>query len=64
MEKVKQWSWSETAYKVDPQLSAPVVTYKFNNGARISSVIEINTSNGRIIDTPKRKEAVKNFPGS
>ena len=35
MDKVKQWSWSETAYKVDPQLSAPVVTYKFNNGARV-----------------------------
>ncbi|MCH2263068.1 MAG: hypothetical protein MK386_07645 [Candidatus Thioglobus autotrophicus] len=35
MDKVKQWSWSEVAYKVDPELSAPVVTYKFNNGARV-----------------------------
>tara|TARA_R110002020_G_scaffold5400_1_gene22561 strand:+ start:1094 stop:1252 length:159 start_codon:yes stop_codon:yes gene_type:complete len=33
--KERQWNWSEEAYKIDPQLSAPTVQYIFNNGNRI-----------------------------
>ena len=30
-----EWQWSELAYRVDPELSAPEVTYVFNNGNRV-----------------------------
>ena len=29
------WQWSELAYKVDPELSAPEKEYIFNNGNRV-----------------------------
>jgi hypothetical protein len=34
-EKQREWNWSEEAYKRDPELSAPVATYIFNNGNRV-----------------------------
>jgi len=34
-QKETKWNWSEEAYKIDPELSAPVVTYKFDNGNRV-----------------------------
>ena len=30
-----EWQWSELAYKVDPELSAPEKEYIFDNGNRI-----------------------------
>jgi len=33
--KETQYNWSEIAYKVDPELRAPVITYEFDNGKRI-----------------------------
>ena len=33
--KVSTYNWSELAYKIDPELSAPVATYEFDNGNRI-----------------------------
>ena len=34
-EKLSKYNWSELAYKIDPELSAPVVTYEFDNGNRL-----------------------------
>ena len=33
--KITEYNWRELAYKLDPQLSAPVVTYEFDNGNRV-----------------------------
>ena len=35
-----------------------------NNGARCLSAKIIKKSNGKIIEAPSKKEAIKNFPGS
>ena len=29
------YQWKELAYKIDPELTAPVVTYEFDNGNRL-----------------------------
>ena len=33
--KETQYNWSELAYKIDPELSAPVKQYEFDDGRRI-----------------------------
>ena len=33
--KETKYNWGEIAYKVDPELSSPVVTYEFDNGNRV-----------------------------
>ena len=35
-----EWQWSELAYKVDPELSAPEKEYVFDNGNRIFISLE------------------------
>ena len=33
--KESQYNWSELAYKIDPELSAPVKQYEFDDGRRV-----------------------------
>ena len=30
-----KYQWAELAYKIDPELRSPVVTYEFDNGNRL-----------------------------
>ena len=30
-----EWQWSELAYRLDPELSAPEKVYEFDNGNRV-----------------------------
>ena len=33
--KESEYNWSELAYKIDPELSAPVKQYEFDGGRRV-----------------------------
>ena len=46
---INEWQWSELAYRIDPELSAPEKVYKFDNGNRVfyQSRKGINTNHAR-----------------